>query len=86
MFPFQKNNKVLLTSWYRKPSNTLMFTQWNSNGPKIYKINLIRTMINRLKTICSNKWIFDRDLKQLKTVICGVVTHAILLINILQLF
>ena len=50
-----KNNEELLTSWYRKPSNTLMFTQWNSNGPKIYKINLIRTMINRLKAICSNK-------------------------------
>ena len=61
-----KNDGQLFTTWYRKSSNTLMFNQWNSLGPKIYKINLIRTMINRLKIICSNKWIFNRDLKQLR--------------------
>ena len=55
-----KNDGQLFTSWYRKSSNTLMFNQWTSHGPKIFKINLMRTMINRLKIICSNKWIFNR--------------------------
>ena len=27
-----KHEGHLLTSWYRKPSNTLLFTQWNSNA------------------------------------------------------
>ena len=55
-----------MTSWYRKPSNTLMSYPWNSHGPKIYKINLIKTMIYRLKSICSNKILFNRNFKQLK--------------------
>ena len=42
------------------------FIKQNSHGPKIYKINLIKTMVNRLKSICSNKILLDRDLKQLK--------------------
>ena len=33
-----KNNGQIMTRWYRKPSNTLMFNPWNSHGPKIYKI------------------------------------------------
>jgi hypothetical protein len=61
-----KNNGKLSTSWYRKPSNTLMFNPWESHGPKCYKINLIRTMINRLKIICSEKFLFNQDLKRLK--------------------
>ena len=61
-----KNNGKLITSWYRKPSNTLMFNPWESHGPKRYKINLIRTMINRLKIICSDKFLFNKDLKRLK--------------------
>ena len=61
-----KNNGQIMTSWYRKPSNTLMFNPWNSHGPKIYKINLIKTMVNRFKSICSNQILFNRNLKQLK--------------------
>ena len=33
---------------------------------KFYKINLIKTMVNRLMSICSNKILLDRDLNQLK--------------------
>ena len=60
------NNGKITTSWYRKPSHTLMFNPWDSHGPKIYKTNLIKTMVNRLKSICSNEIIFKRDLQQLK--------------------
>ena len=61
-----KNNGKITTCWYRKPSNTLMFNPWNSHGPKTYKINLIKTMVNRLKIICSDELLFNRDLNQLK--------------------
>ena len=49
-----KFNGELITNWYTKRSNTYMFNQWKSHGPNIYKINLIKTIINRLKIICSN--------------------------------
>ena len=65
-----KNNCQIMTSWYRKPFNTLMFNQWNSHGLKIYKINLIKTMINRLIIICSNEFLLNRDFKQLKESFC----------------
>lgn len=61
-----RHNNNILTSWFRKSSNTLKFTNWDSFGPKIYKIKLIKTMINRLKTICSNNIIFEKDMQELK--------------------
>ena len=71
-----KHNGQILTSWYRKPSNTLMFNPWISHGPKIYKINLIITMVNRLNSICSNQILFNRNLKQLKKAFYGVVIQT----------
>ena len=44
-----------LTSWYRKSSNTLNFTSWNSFGPKTHKINTVKAIIKRLKVICSDE-------------------------------
>ena len=38
----RKENNKIITSWYRKPSNTLNFTNWNSFGPKTHKIKLIQ--------------------------------------------
>ena len=43
-----------------------MFNSWESHKPKIYKNNLIKTMINRLKIICSNEFLSNKDLIQLK--------------------
>ena len=43
-----------------------MFNPWNSHGPKTYKINLIKTIVNRLKIIYSDELLFNRDLNQLK--------------------
>ena len=60
------SNGQIMTSWYRKPSNTLMFNSWTLHGPKIYKINFIKTIVNRLNSICSNQILFNRNLEQLK--------------------
>ena len=61
-----RQNNIFSTSWYRKSSNTLNFTRWNSFGPQKYKINLIYTMVNRLLKICSNKENLHRDIAELK--------------------
>lgn len=62
----EKSHFKIFTSWFRKDSNTLNFTDWNSIGPKHYKINLVKTMINRLRKICSDKNILKKDLWELK--------------------
>ena len=55
-----------MESWYRRPVNTLIFNPCTSHGPTIYKINLIKTILNRLNYICSNQILFNRNLKQFK--------------------
>ena len=37
-----KQNNKIITSWYRKSSNTLNFTSWNSFGLKTHKINTVK--------------------------------------------
>ena len=58
---------VLETRWYRKLSNTLTFSSWDSLESKLYKIRLIYTMVNRLSKICSTTQFYDDDLKSLYT-------------------
>lgn len=59
-------NGKISTNWYRKPSNTLTFTDWNLMAPKIYKTNLIKNMIKRLYIICSGDKYLQNDLHELK--------------------
>ena len=55
-----------MTSWYRKLFYTLFINPGNSDKLKIYNINLIKTMVNKLKYICSNIILLDIDLNHLK--------------------
>ena len=63
----RKENTKIITSWYRKPSNTLNFTNWNSFGQnKLTKINTVKAMIKRLKVICSDELTLKNDLEELR--------------------
>ena len=61
-----KQNYKIITTWYRKSSNTLNFTSWNSFGPKTHKINTVKAMIKRLKVICSDELALKKDMEELK--------------------
>ena len=39
---------------YRKPTHTGLYNKWNSLAPTKYKINLIRSLVNRAIKVCSN--------------------------------
>ena len=39
-----KQNNKIITSWFRKSSNTLNFNSWNSFGPKAQIINTVKAM------------------------------------------
>ena len=42
-------------SIYRKPTHTRLYNKWSSLAPTKYKINLIRSLVNRAIKICSNR-------------------------------
>ena len=42
-------------SIYRKPTHTGLYNKWSSLAPTKYKINLIRSLVNRAIKVCSNR-------------------------------
>ena len=50
-----------VTSTFREPTNTVLYTKWNSFVPRRYKINLINCLLDVCYEICSlYKIIFDQ--------------------------
>ena len=60
------DHKKIFFRWFRKNSHTLTFQKWRLVSPVKYKIQLIYTMIKRLKYICSTEKILYEDLECLK--------------------
>ena len=42
-------------SIYRKPTHTGLYNKWSSLAPTKYKINMIRSLVNRAIEVCSNR-------------------------------
>lgn len=71
-FPFldikiQKENNKFSTSTYYKPTHTGVYTNWYSFSPRKYKINLIKTLLFRAWSICSDADRFNHDVGVIKT-------------------
>ena len=62
---FRINDKYF-TRWYRKTSNTYTFQNFTSQSTERYKIQLIYTMVSRLKRICSTKELLELGVNLLK--------------------
>ena len=62
-----KEGTGFVTSIYRKPTFTGQYISWNSFSPKMRKISLIKTLVDRALMICSKtKWGSELDkIKQL---------------------
>ena len=58
-----KNGNKFMTCTYQKPSHTGLYTNWYSFTPRKYKINLVKTLLSRAWSICSNYELFDQDVK-----------------------
>ena len=50
---------------YRKPTFTGLYTTWNSFSPPQYKINAVRSLVNRARRICSPSTL-DSELDELR--------------------
>ena len=48
------SKRKLESSVYRKPRQTGLYNKWGSLAPAEYKIDLIRSFVNRATKICNN--------------------------------
>ena len=48
-----RSDDRIITSTYRKPTFTGLYTPWDSYSPTTYKINLVRSLAHRARRICS---------------------------------
>ena len=61
-----KNQGNITTSVYRKETFTGLGLNWFSYSPEIYKLNSIKTLLNRAYDICSSYLIFHEEVEFLR--------------------
>ena len=59
----------LVTSAFRKPTHTGLYSKWNSFVPSRFKINLINCLLDRCYRICSSYEIIGDEFEQIKTML-----------------
>ena len=63
-----RDNNKFMTSVYRKPTFSGVFTNFESFIPKSYKYNLLFTLLHRAFNLCSNFECFHQEIDKLKTI------------------
>ena len=79
-----RDNNRFLSSVYRKPTFSGVFTNFDSYIPLSYKSGLISSLLYRAFKLCSNFDIFQQEIIFLK--VKGTVTRLTLLINVSKRF
>ena len=65
----ERTNSNFVTSIYRKPTFTGLLSKYDSFTPKKYKLNLVRTLVNRAYRLCSSFLAFDQEINFLKKIL-----------------
>ena len=65
----ENSGPSLVTSTFRKPTHTGLYTKWNSFVPRRFKINLINCLLDRCYKICSSYEIISDEFEQIKTML-----------------
>ena len=63
-----RNNNKIVTSIYRKPTFTGVYTHFHSFLPSVYKIGLLSTLLFRYFSICSNYQLFHLEVVKFKKI------------------
>ena len=63
-----RNNGKIITSVYRKPTFTGVYTHCKSFLPSSYKIGLLSTLLYRYFSICSNFFLFHLEIVEFKKI------------------
>ena len=59
----------IVTTTFRKPTHTRLYTKWNSFVPRRFKINLINCLSDRCYIICCLYEIISDEFEQIKTML-----------------
>ena len=63
-----RNNNKIVTSIYRKPTFTGLYTHFESFLPSVYKFGLLYTLLFRYFSLCSNYKLFHLEIVELKKI------------------
>ena len=63
------NNNKIITSVYRKPTNTDRYLYFNSNHPKSAKHAVVRALNDRAKNVCSSPELLAEEMDHLRKVL-----------------
>ena len=63
-----RGNNKFMSSVYRKPTFSGVFTNFGSFIPKSYKYNLLFTLLHKVFKLCSNFERFHQEIDKLKTI------------------
>ena len=69
-FEFSRNGSEIVSSVYRKPTYTGLYTHFESLIPHNYKRGLILTLLHRVFNTCSNMKIIVKEIDKLKNILC----------------
>ena len=72
-----RNNNTFMTSLYHKPSFSGVITNFGSFILKLYKYNLLFTLLHRAFKLCSNFECFHQEIDKLKTILKITVTPKV---------
>ena len=61
-----RKSNGFFTTIYRKPTYTGVYLNWNSLTAQVYKINLIKSLLDRAWKICSNYELFHLEVLSMK--------------------
>ena len=64
-----RSNGNFVTSVYRKPTFSGVYTNYNSFLPELYKKSLVSTLLFRLFTICSSWELINKEVNNLKKIL-----------------
>lgn len=77
---------TILTSLYRKPTFSGLYTKWESFLPKEYKRGLVNCLLTRAWKLCSNYEILDKEIKFIRTLLVANGYPATFLDNCIHRF
>ena len=60
---------ILKLSTYRKPTNTGIYINWQSFVPSRYKLNLVKTLLQRAYSICNSYSLIHEDFQGISSIL-----------------
>jgi hypothetical protein len=65
----RKNGKVTTAEVYRKPTDTCLYLQYDSNNPKSVKNGIINTLLHRAHTLCASNSQLNAEIKKVESIL-----------------